>query len=177
MQNTEVDRNASRTILDIKNLSIELPTGADRKYAVEDVTLTLRRGEILCVVGESGSGKSVMTSAIMNDVPAQLTVSSGQVLFEGRDVLEMSGAALRSLRGSRISMIYQEPMAALNPAMKIGKQVDEVFALHAPDIAAKDRRRETLKLLEQMKLPTPERIYDSYPHQVSGGQCQRIVIA
>ena len=164
-------------VLDIKNLSIELPPGADRRYAVEDVSLTLRRGEILCVVGESGSGKSVMTSAVMNDVPGRLKISSGQVLFDGEDVLHMSMAQLNEMRGARISMIYQEPMAALNPAMKIGKQVDEVFALHRPEIAPGDRRTETLKLLEQMKLPEPPRIYDSYPHQVSGGQCQRIVIA
>ena len=168
---------AKDTILDIRNLSITLPEGADRTHAVEDVSLTLRRGEITCVVGESGSGKSVMTSAIMNDVPPRLTVTSGEVLFDGRNVLQFSQAELNEMRGARISMIYQEPMAALNPAIKIGKQVDEVFKLHRPEIAKDDRRAETLKLLEQMKLPTPERIYDSYPHQVSGGQCQRIVIA
>lgn len=168
---------AGDVILDIQNLSIALPRGADRQYAVEDVSLTLRRGEILCVVGESGSGKSVMTSAIMNDVPARLQVTSGVVMFEGENVLQMSDDQLNDLRGARISMIYQEPMAALNPAIKIGKQVDEVFALHRPDIAPGDRKKETLKLLEQMKLPTPPRIYDSFPHQVSGGQCQRIVIA
>ncbi|MEM6634316.1 MAG: ABC transporter ATP-binding protein [Pseudomonadota bacterium] len=172
-----MNAQASEPILEIRNLSIELPRGADRKYAVTDVNLSLKRGEILCVVGESGSGKSVMTSAIMNDVPGRLKVSSGEVLFDGRDVLKLSQKELNELRGARISMIYQEPMAALNPAMKIGKQVDEVFKLHRPEIADKDRRAETLKLLEQMKLPTPPRIYDSFPHQVSGGQCQRIVIA
>lgn len=164
-------------ILDIKNLSITLPLGADRTYAVEDVSLTLNRGEILCVVGESGSGKSVMTSAIMNDVPGRLEVATGEVLFDGKDVLKMGDDELNELRGARISMIYQEPMAALNPAIKIGKQVDEVFALHRPEIGAEERKQETLKLFEQMKLPTPPRIYDSYPHQVSGGQCQRVVIA
>ena len=164
-------------ILDIRNLSIALPRGADRKFAVEDVNLTLKRGEILCVVGESGSGKSVMTSAIMNDVPGRLEITSGEVIFDGQNVLQMSQSELNEMRGARISMIYQEPMAALNPAMKIGAQVDEVFALHRPDIKPGDRKAETLKLLEQMKLPTPPRIYDSYPHQVSGGQCQRIVIA
>lgn len=164
-------------ILEINNLSIELPEGADRRFAVEKASLTLNRGEILCVVGESGSGKSVMSSAIMNDVPGRLKVTSGEVLFDGRDVLTLSTEELNKLRGARISMIYQEPMAALNPAMKIGAQVDEVFALHRPDISPSDRKGETLKLLEQMKLPTPERIYRSYPHQVSGGQCQRIVIA
>ncbi|MEL6691080.1 MAG: ABC transporter ATP-binding protein [Pseudomonadota bacterium] len=166
-----------KPILEIKNLSIELPKGSDRKYAVNDVSLTLHRGEILCVVGESGSGKSVMTSAIMNDVPGRLTISQGDVIFDGMDMLRMPDKELNEIRGARISMIYQEPMAALNPSIKIGKQVDEVFELHRPEIKPEDRKKETLKLLEQMKLPTPPRIYDSYPHQVSGGQCQRIVIA
>ncbi|MEM9011116.1 MAG: ABC transporter ATP-binding protein [Pseudomonadota bacterium] len=170
-------RSAQDTILEIDDLSIALPPGADRRYAVEGVSLSLKRGEILCIVGESGSGKSVMTSAIMNDVPPTLTITSGRVLFDGRDVLQFSEAELRRMRGARISMIYQEPMAALNPAMKIGAQVDEVFKLHRPEISRAERRAETMKLLEQMKLPTPERIYQSYPHQVSGGQCQRIVIA
>ncbi|MCJ8336061.1 MAG: ABC transporter ATP-binding protein [Epibacterium sp.] len=172
-------RNAgsSSPILEIKNLSIALPKGADRKYAVEDVSLTLRRGEITCIVGESGSGKSVMTSAIMNDVSPRLKITSGEVLFDGKDVLHFTQSELNEMRGARISMIYQEPMAALNPALKIGAQVDEVFKLHRPDISTADRKAETLKLLEQMKLPNPTRIYNSYPHQVSGGQCQRVVIA
>jgi peptide/nickel transport system ATP-binding protein len=169
--------NAAQPILSIRNLSIELPLGADRKYAVEDVSLDLHRGEILCVVGESGSGKSVMTSSIMNDVAPRLTIASGEVIFDGMNMLTLGKKQLNEIRGARISMIYQEPMAALNPAMTIGRQVDEVFELHRPEIAKADRKKETLKLLEQMKLPEPPRIYSSYPHQVSGGQCQRIVIA
>lgn len=164
-------------MLEIKNLTIRLPESADREFAVEEANISVHRGEILCVVGESGSGKSVMTSAILNDVPDRLSISSGEVIFDGKDVLKMSSSELNDLRGARISMIYQEPMAALNPSMRIGKQVDEVFALHQPDIPQDQRKGETLKLLEQMKLPDPERIYASYPHQVSGGQCQRIVIA
>ncbi|MCH2095530.1 MAG: ABC transporter ATP-binding protein [Rhodobacteraceae bacterium] len=168
---------SSDPILEIRNLSIELPRGADRTHAVDSVSLTLHRGEILCIVGESGSGKSVMTSAIMNDVPGRLNISLGEVLFGGKDILKMPESELNKLRGARISMIYQEPMAALNPALKIGRQVDEVFELHRPDISPADRKKETLQLLAQMKLPQPDRIYDSFPHQVSGGQCQRIVIA
>ena len=168
---------SSTPILEIKDLSIALPKRADRAYAVENVTLTVNRGEILCIVGESGSGKSVMTSAILKDVAQGLTITSGQILFDGHDVLMLAQKELNSLRGSRISMIYQEPMAALNPAVRIGRQVEEVFSLHRPEISAQQRRRETINLLKQMKLPTPDRIYASYPHQVSGGQCQRIVIA
>ena len=167
----------SNSILKIKDLSITLPKNADRKFAVEDVNLEVHKGEILCVVGESGSGKSVMTSAILNEVPGSLNITSGSIEFDNQDILKLPQKELNELRGARISMIYQEPMAALNPSIRVGKQVDEVFALHRPEIKATDRKTETLKLLEQMKLPTPERIYSSYAHQVSGGQCQRIVIA
>ncbi|WP_343562711.1 ABC transporter ATP-binding protein [Kiloniella sp. b19] len=174
---SRAESNDDRTILDIKDLSIELPRGSDRPFAVENVNLRLEKGEVLCIVGESGSGKSVMTSAIMNDVPPRLNIASGEVLFDGKDVLKFTDEELNDMRGARISMIYQEPMAALNPSIKIGAQVDEVFELHRPDIDKKGRKAETIKLFEQMKLPSPERIYESYPHQVSGGQSQRVVIA
>ena len=164
-------------ILEINNLSIGLPKRADRKYAVEKANITVSRGEVLCVVGESGSGKSVMTSAILNDIAPGLSFLDGEVLFKGEDILKFNNRKLNELRGSRISMIYQEPMAALNPSIRIGKQVEEVFKLHRPEVSKEERKKETIKLFKQMKLPSPERIYLSYPHQVSGGQCQRIVIA
>ena len=164
-------------ILEINNLSIGLPKRADRKYAVENANIKVSRGEVLCVVGESGSGKSVMTSAILNDIAPGLSLLDGEVLFKGEDILKFNNRKLNKLRGSRISMIYQEPMAALNPSIRIGKQVEEVFKLHRPEVSKEERKKETIKLFKQMKLPSPERIYLSYPHQVSGGQCQRIVIA
>ena len=154
-----------------------MPKKADRKFAVEKANIKVLRGEVLCIVGESGSGKSVMTSAILNDIAPGLSLLDGEVLFKGEDILKLSNTELNKLRGSRISMIYQEPMAALNPSLRIGKQVEEVFNLHRPEVSRKERYEETLKLFAQMKLPNPERIYLSYPHQVSGGQCQRIVIA
>jgi peptide/nickel transport system ATP-binding protein len=104
------------SILKIRNLSISLPKNADRDYAVEDVNLDVAKGEILCIVGESGSGKSVMTSAILNDVPETLNITSGSVEFDNQDILQLSQLQLNKLRGARISMIYQEPMAALNPS-------------------------------------------------------------
>ena len=164
-------------ILEINNLSIGLPKRADRKYAVENANIKVSRGEVLCVVGESGSGKSVMTSAILNDIAPGLSLLDGEVLFKGEDILKFNNRKLNKLRGSRISMIYQEPMAALNPSIRIGRQVEEVFRLHRPEVSKEERKKETIKLFKQMKLPSPERIYLSYPHQVSGGQCQRIVIA
>ena len=172
-----VKHSIQKKILSIKNLSITLPPGSDRKYAVENASLDLNRGEILCVVGESGSGKSVMTSAILKDVPQRLSISSGEILFNGNNILNFNEKKLNEIRGNRISMIYQEPMAALNPAMKIGFQLDEVFQLHRKEIKKEERKNESITLLSQMQLPSPERIYNSYPHQISGGQCQRVVIA
>ena len=145
-------QNSNKPVLEIINLTIALPTRADRNYAVENVSLRVNRGEIMCVVGESGSGKSVMTSAVLNDIASTLKLESGQVLFNGKDVLKFSKQELNKLRGARISMIYQEPMAALNPSMKIGKQVEEVFSLHRPEISTSERKIETIKLLKQMKL-------------------------
>ncbi|MEM7025249.1 MAG: ABC transporter ATP-binding protein [Pseudomonadota bacterium] len=168
---------ADGPILQIRDLSIGLPVKADRAFAVKDVSLSLSRNEILCIVGESGSGKSVMTSAIMNNIPPGLTITKGEVIFNGQDVLKLSEAELREMRGARIAMIYQEPMAALNPSMRVGRQVEEVFQFHRPEISAEQRRDETLILFEQMQLPAPSRIYESFPHQISGGQCQRVVIA
>ena len=167
----------NKPILEIKDLTIALPKNADRNFAVENADLDVFKGEILFIVGESGSGKSVMTSAILNDIPTSLKVTSGSIVFKNQDILKLSQKELNKLRGANISMIYQEPMAALNPSIRVGKQVDEVFALHRPEIKSEHRKSETLKLLNQMKLPNPERIYSSYAHQVSGGQCQRIVIA
>ena len=115
-----IKHSIQKQILSIKNLSITLPPGSDRKYAVENASLDLNRGEILCVVGESGSGKSVMTSAILKDVPQRLGISSGEILFNGNNILNFNEKKLNEIIGNRISMIYQEPMAALNPAMKIG---------------------------------------------------------
>jgi len=169
--------NRKKQILEIKNLNISLPKNSDRKFAVRSVNIRVNRGETLCIVGESGSGKSVMASAIMNDIPDTLKVKSGEIIFDGSDVFKMSASELRNIRGARISMIGQEPMAALNPGMRVGMQVDEVFELHQPEINKKQRHLETIKLFEQMGLPTPERIYKSYPHQISGGQSQRVAIA
>ena len=111
-------------ILKIQNLTIALPKNADRQFAVEDANLDVFKGEILFIVGESGSGKSVMTSAILNDIPKGLSVTSGSVIFNEKDILKLSQQELNKLRGANISMIYQEPMAALNPSIRVGKQVD-----------------------------------------------------
>ena len=163
-------------ILSVSGLKVALPRGADRPFAVEDASFELRRGEILCIVGESGSGKSVLASAVMGAPPRGLKTTGGKIALRGEDLTALPESALRRIRGNRIAMIFQEPMAALNPAIKVGKQIEEVFELHG-SVPAAERRERMLGLLKSMQLPDPQRIADSYPHKLSGGQCQRVIIA
>jgi peptide/nickel transport system ATP-binding protein len=164
-------------ILDIRNLTVQLPKGADRKFAVENVSLTVHPGEIVCVVGESGSGKSVSSHAVMGLLPkGQLTVTGGEILLEGENVLKASAGRLRDLRGTRMSMIFQEPMTALNPVVTCGEQIDEVLRIHT-DLGATERKEKVIAVMESVRLPDPIKMYDAYPHQLSGGQRQRIMIA
>ena len=162
--------------LELRNLSISLPPGADRTHAVERVSLTVQRGEVVCLVGESGSGKSVIAQAVMGLLPRGLAPSGGQILLAGTDVLTASAQWLREARCVRMSMIFQEPMTALNPVMSCGDQIDEVLRKHTA-LSARARREKVLDILLHVRLPDPPRIYESYPHQLSGGQRQRIMIA
>ena len=168
---------ASDTVLQITGLTIDLPAWADRPHAVEDVTLALHHNEILCVVGESGSGKSVMARSILGlSTSRHVRPSAGTIRYAEQDLLKATAARMRDLRGSRIAMIFQEPMTALNPVLTIGRQIDEMVEMHRP--AGRDsRRRQVLDMLAAVQLPDPERIYGAYPHQVSGGQRQRAMIA
>jgi len=163
-------------VLEIRDLSIALPRGGDRKRAVAGVSLTVNRGEIVCLVGESGSGKSVIAQAVMGLLPKQLPVLGGEILLEGENIAQASEARLRELRCVRMSMIFQEPMTALNPVMRCGAQIDEVLAMHTK-LGAAERRQRVRQVIEEVGLPDPDRMYDSYPHQLSGGQRQRIMIA
>jgi peptide/nickel transport system ATP-binding protein len=164
-------------VLDIQGLTVRLPRYADRKNAVENISLAVGAGEIVCVVGESGSGKSVTAHTIMGLLPkAQLTPTAGRILLEGDDVLQKSSAELRRLRGDRMAMIFQEPMTALNPVMRVGEQIEEVLTIHT-QLDARERRRRVLETMASVHLPDSERLIDVYPHQLSGGQRQRIMIA
>ena len=163
-------------ILAVEGLSIALPKGADRAFAVEDASLELRRGEILCVVGESGSGKSALSGALMGAAAPGLKVVGGSVRLKGQELTKLSERAWCRIRGNRIAMIFQEPMASLNPAVPVGLQIMEVFELHA-QLSVAERRERALALIRSMQLPDPERIAASFPHQLSGGQCQRVIIA
>ncbi|HSW27324.1 MAG TPA: ABC transporter ATP-binding protein, partial [Burkholderiaceae bacterium] len=134
------------------------------------------RGEIVCLVGESGSGKSVIAQAVMGLLPRALPVTAGRVVLQGEDITQASAARLRELRATRMSMIFQEPMTALNPVMTCGDQIDEVLRQHTP-LSADERRQKVLGIVREVLLPEPERMVASYPHQLSGGQRQRIMIA
>ncbi len=162
--------------LSIKDLCVPLPDGLDRKYAVENLSLDLRQGEILCIVGESGSGKSITALATMGLLPRNLNNARGEILFEGKDLLKIDGKTRLSITGRNIAMIFQEPAAALNPVFRIGEQVSEVFRIHS-SLSASEIKKRVIDLFNEVKLPSPEQIYNSYPHQLSGGQCQRVMIA
>lgn len=166
-----------RTVLDIRDLTVSLPRGADRAFAIENVSLTVGAGEIVCIVGESGSGKSVTAFTVMglND-PNALKPVQGQVLLDGEDLFTKSGADLRRLRGEKMAMIFQEPMTALNPVMKVGDQILEMLEIHT-DHSARDQKVRVLRAMQDVNLPDHEKLYHSYPHQLSGGQRQRIMIA
>ena len=164
------------SVLDITNLTVDLPRGSDRPHAIEDITLSVGAGEIVCVVGESGSGKSVTAQAVMGLLPREPTASKGRILLEGENVLEATPARLRDLRGTRMAMIFQEPMTALNPVMTLGDQIAEVLEIHT-ELSEPDRRQRVLQIMRAVHLPEPERLIDVYPHQISGGQRQRIMIA
>ncbi len=167
----------AKPLLDIQNLFVKLPAGAERSHAVEDVSYTLNNNEILCVVGESGSGKSITARAIMSLLPVpHVRVDQGQILFNGEDLTKAKESRLREIRGGEISMIFQEPMTALNPVMTIGNQIDEVIRFHTK-IKKRDRRERAMNLIASVHLPDPEHIIAAYPHELSGGQRQRAMIA
>ena len=174
---TAAPATTTRPVLEMHDLRIALPKGADRPFALDGLSMTVRPGEIVCLVGESGSGKSLCAGAIMRLLPEpHVRVAGGRLMFEGIDILAQSEAAMRKLRGNRIAMIFQEPMTALNPQKTVGWQIDEVLRLHTRD-GYKARRARALDLLARVHIPDPASAYNAYPHQVSGGQRQRVMIA
>ncbi|EAR50997.1 oligopeptide/dipeptide ABC transporter, ATP-binding protein [Oceanicola granulosus HTCC2516] len=163
-------------ILEIDNLSISFFTRLREIPAVMDFSCTVQPGEAMGLVGESGCGKSTVALGVMQDLGVNGRVVGGSIRFKGRDLNEMTAEELRHIRGREIAMIYQEPMASLNPAMKIGRQLMEVPMIHE-GVSEKEAWRRALEVVADVKLPDPERMLRSYPHQLSGGQQQRIVIA
>ena len=164
-------------VVTVENLTIDLPSWGDRKHAVQNVSLELRPNEILCVVGESGSGKSVLARSLMALFPsAHVRASQGRVMLGDENVLQVSAARLREIRGARIAMIFQEPMTALNPLLTIGEQIREMIAIHRTSSQA-DQKARVMEMLAAVNMPNPEQIFHAYPHQLSGGQRQRAMIA
>jgi len=163
-------------VLQIENLGISYFVRAGEIPAVPDFSLTLRRGESFGLVGESGCGKSTVAMAIMRYLGGNGAIVRGRIIFEGRDMAELSPEELRHLRGSKIAMVYQEPMSALNPSLTVGRQLKEVPIFHEgiSDAEAHDR---AIQVLSDVNMPDPESVMIRYPHQISGGQQQRVVIA
>src|SRR5688572_25338042 len=169
--------SAEIPVLECKDLCISYFTRAGEIPAVVDFNLTVMPGEAVGIVGESGCGKSTVALAIMQYMGKNGRIMSGEIRFKGRDMTTMSEGELRELRGSRIAMVYQEPMASLNPSMKVARQLMEVPLSHEAGCTEQRAYERALEMLGNVRLPDPRRIMDSYPHQISGGQQQRVVIA
>jgi oligopeptide/dipeptide ABC transporter ATP-binding protein len=163
-------------LLSLQNLTVEFPSVQGPVAAVSDISLALKAGQTLALVGESGSGKSVTSLAIMGLLPPQARIS-GSVLFEGRDLSNANPTELQKLRGARMSMIFQEPMTALNPVMRVGDQIAEAALAHDSVLTRAVARQRAIDALHEVAIPDPERRSRDYPHQLSGGQRQRVMIA
>ncbi|RUM99832.1 dipeptide ABC transporter ATP-binding protein [Pseudaminobacter arsenicus] len=172
----ETVRKPADPIIEIENLSISFFTRRGEIPAVMDFSCTVMPGEAMGIVGESGCGKSTVSLGIMRDLSNVGKIVGGRIKFQGKDMGDMSEEELRSIRGNKIAMIYQEPMASLNPAMKVGRQLMEVPLIH-DKVSKQEAYNRSLEMLKAVRLPDPERMMKSYPHQLSGGQQQRIVIA
>jgi oligopeptide/dipeptide ABC transporter ATP-binding protein len=163
------------SLLDIRNLQIDFGRDGKALRAVDGVSLSLESGKTLCLVGESGSGKSVTALSIARLVATPPAFyAGGEILLDGRDVLKMNAAQLRKIRGGTVSYVFQEPGASLNPVFRVGRQIKETLKLHRPDVATD---AEVIRLLKLVGIPAPESRYRNYPHEMSGGMQQRVMIA
>ncbi|PSM16780.1 MULTISPECIES: ABC transporter ATP-binding protein [Nitratireductor] len=163
-------------LLEIENLVVEFETAAGPFRAVDGVSLHVDEGEVLAIVGESGSGKSVSMLAVMGLLPWTAKVSADAMRFAGRDLLSLTASQRRKIIGKDIAMIFQEPVASLNPCFTVGFQIEEVLRVHM-GLDGKARRARAIELLNDVGIPDPEQRLGVFPHQMSGGQCQRVMIA
>jgi oligopeptide/dipeptide ABC transporter ATP-binding protein len=167
----------SEPLLEIRNLAVQFFTYQGTVRALEGVSLRVERGEILGLVGETGCGKSVLARSVLRliaDPPGRIT--EGEIRFKGRDLLKLSRREMRQIRGNEISMIFQEPMSSLNPVFTVGNQMQEVVALHQ-SVGRDEARRICVDMLRQVKMPDPDQVLSKYPHELSGGMRQRVMIA
>jgi peptide/nickel transport system ATP-binding protein/oligopeptide transport system ATP-binding protein len=168
---------ASKPILRIEGLRTTFPSGSGQIAAVDGVTLDVPRGRTLGIVGESGCGKSMLSLSVMRLVPPPGRLSDGHVLLNGRDLAALSPAEMRQVRGAEIAMIFQEPMTSLNPVHSVGDQITEAMRAHDPKASAAELKDRAIQALRRVRIPSPERRYAEYPHQLSGGMRQRVMIA
>lgn len=164
-------------ILEVKNLKTRFQTDDGSFFAVDNVSFSLEKGKTLGIVGESGCGKSVTSLSIMRLIQAPGKIESGEILFNGKDLLKFSDGDMRHVRGNQIAMIFQEPMTSLNPVFTCGDQIEEVIRLHKTDLSAAQVKQQAIEMLRKVGIPAPEKRYDEYPHQLSGGMRQRVMIA
>ncbi len=166
------------SLLEVKNLVTEFKTEDGWVRAVRGVSFEIKPGETVGIVGESGCGKSVTARSIMRLIPVPPgNIASGEVLLEGEDLLKMSENDIRKVRGNHISMIFQDPMTSLNPVLRIGFQLEEALKLHQTHLSAQERYNVALDMMKRVKIPSPEQRIREYPHQLSGGMRQRVMIA
>ena len=163
-------------LLNIRNLTVKFATATGSFTAVDGIDVHVDKGEVLAIVGESGSGKSVSMLAVMGLLPDTATITADEMTYDGRDISRLTAAERRSLIGREITMIFQEPVASLNPAFTVGFQIEEVLRLNL-GLSKRDAHIRALDLFRAVGIPEPEVKIKSYPHQLSGGQCQRVMIA
>ena len=169
--------SATAPLIDVRNLSVEFGTGESASRVVRNVSFNIAKGETVALVGESGSGKTVSALSILKLLPGSASHPTGEILFDGKDLLKADEETMRAIRGDKISIIFQEPMTTLNPLHTIEKQVGEIIKLHQKDVDEAETRRRVIDLLNKVGIRDPEKRLDSYPHQLSGGQRQRVIIA
>ena len=171
------DPSERGTILDIDGLKVSFRSKGRIVHAVNNVSFRLRKGETLCLVGESGCGKSVTALSVMGLLPRPpASFDHGQILFEGRDILSLSEKEMRALRGDRMAMIFQSPATSLNPLLTIGRQITEGLEKHQR-LSRREATRSAMDFLAKVRIPDPKRVMNQFPHELSGGMCQRIMIA
>lgn len=168
----------SDLILEVKNLKTSFKTEDGKFFAVDDVSFSLEKGKTLGIVGESGCGKSVTSLSIMRLIATPPgKIEAGEINFKGEDLLKASEARMRQIRGNEVAMIFQEPMTSLNPVFTIGMQIEEAIELHQSDLTSAQIKEKAIAMLKLVGIPAPERRYSEFPHQLSGGMRQRVMIA
>jgi len=168
----------SQSLLEVRNLRTYLQSGGREVRAVDDVSFSIPKGDTFCLVGESGSGKSVSALSVIRLLPQGVASHpTGEILFNGQDLLKLDDPGIRAVRGSQIAMIFQEPMTSLNPVLTIGEQITEALQIHHPNMSDEEAQERTMLALEQVQIPQASGRFRDYPHQLSGGQRQRVMIA